>query len=98
MIEVLTAGGEGILHALSALIPDFKSWGIEWATAAMFAMLMLLLLTGMPLAFVTLLVALIFLLGWFGPAGISLIGSRIFSFVNSFVFVSVPMLDRKSVV
>jgi tripartite ATP-independent transporter DctM subunit len=104
MIEILTAGGEGLLNALAALVPDFESWGIEWATVAMFAMLMALLLTGMPLAFVTLLVALIFLLGWFGPAGISLIGSRIFSFVNSFVFVSVPMfvlmaaiLDRSGI-
>ena len=104
MIDLLTTGGEGMLNALAALVPDFEAWGIEWATVAMFAMLMVLLLTGMPLAFVTLLVALIFLLGWFGPAGISLIGSRIFSFVNSFVFVSVPMfvlmaaiLDRSGI-
>ncbi len=104
MIEILTQGGDAVLQAAASLIPDIKSWGIERATAAMFAMLLILLLTGMPLAFVTLLVALIFLLGWFGPAGISLIGSRIFSFVNSFVFVSVPMfvlmaaiLDRSGI-
>ena len=74
-----------------SLLTDFKSMGIEWATFAMFASLLLLLLTGMPLAFVTLLVALIFALGWFGPMAVPLITSRIFSFVNSFVFVSVPM-------
>ena len=104
MIDLLTSGAEAMLEALASLLPDMKAWGIEIATVVMFAMLMLLLLTGMPLAFVTLLVALIFLLGWFGPAGISLIGSRIFSFVNSFVFVSVPMfvlmaaiLDRSGI-
>ncbi|MFT6073726.1 MAG: tripartite ATP-independent transporter DctM subunit [Yoonia sp.] len=87
-----------------AALTDFKAMGIEWATFAMFASLLLLLLTGMPLAFVTLLVALIFALGWFGPMAVPLITSRIFSFVNSFVFVSVPMfvlmaaiLDRSGI-
>lgn len=87
-----------------ALIPDLKSLGIEYGTLVMFAMLLGLLLTGMPLAFVTLLVALIFALGWFGPMAVPLITSRIFSFVNSFVFVSVPMfvlmaaiLDRSGI-
>ncbi|AEV36429.1 TRAP dicarboxylate transporter, DctM subunit [Pseudovibrio sp. FO-BEG1] len=86
------------------LIPDFKALGIEVATLLMFGSLLLLLLTGMPLAFVTLLVALIFALGWFGPGAVPLIVSRIFSFVNSFVFVSVPMfvlmaaiLDRSGI-
>jgi tripartite ATP-independent transporter DctM subunit len=85
-------------------IPDFKAMGIEYATLALFASLLLLLLTGMPLAFVTLLVALVFALGWFGPGAVPLITSRIFSFVNSFVFVSVPMfvlmaaiLDRSGI-
>ncbi len=89
---------------LLTLIPDFKAMGIEWATMAMFASLLGLLLTGMPLALVTLLVALIFALGWFGPMAVPLITSRIFSFVNSFVFVSVPMfvlmaaiLDRSGI-
>ena len=89
---------------LLALLPDFKAMGIEWATFWMFVALFGLLLTGMPLAFVTLLVALIFALGWFGPMAVPLITSRIFSFVNSFVFVSVPMfvlmaaiLDRSGI-
>lgn len=89
---------------LIALIPDMKSMGIEMGTLLMFASLLLLLLTGMPLAFVTLLVALVFALGWFGPMAVPLIVSRIFSFVNSFVFVSVPMfvlmasiLDRSGI-
>ena len=70
----------------------------------MFGLLVSLLLTGMPLAFVTLLVALIFALGWFGPMSIPLITSRVYSFVMNFVFVSVPMfvlmaaiLDRSGI-
>jgi tripartite ATP-independent transporter DctM subunit len=85
-------------------LTDMKSMGIEWGTLVMFVLLLGLLLTGMPLAFVTLLVALIFALGWFGPMSVPLITSRIFSFVNSFVFVSVPMfvlmasmLDRSGI-
>ena len=91
------------MDLLTALF-DFKAMGIEVATGAMFVTLFLLLITGMPLAFVTLLVALIFALGWFGPMAVPLITSRIFSFVNSFVFVSVPMfvlmaaiLDRSGI-
>jgi tripartite ATP-independent transporter DctM subunit len=89
---------------MASLMPDLRGMGIEWATFWMFIALFGLLLTGMPLAFVTLLVALIFALGWFGPVAVPLITSRIFSFVNSFVFVSVPMfvlmaaiLDRSGI-
>lgn len=77
---------------------------IGTATLLMFGTLLLLLLTGIPLAFVTLLVALIFALGWFGPSAVPLITSRVYSFVSSFVFVSVPMfvlmaaiLDRSGI-
>ena len=83
---------------------DLSALGIGWGTAVMFVMLVVLLLTGMPLAFVTLLVALIFALGWFGPMSIPLITSRVYSFVMNFVFVSVPMfvlmaaiLDRSGI-
>lgn len=89
---------------LLSFLPDLQSLGIEYGTLLMFVMLLALLMTGMPLAFVTLLVALIFALGWFGPMAVPLISSRIFSFVNSFVFVSVPMfvlmaaiLDRSGI-
>ncbi|MEQ8967392.1 MAG: TRAP transporter large permease subunit [Azospirillaceae bacterium] len=83
---------------------DLSALGIEGGTIVMFAMLLGFLLTGMPLAFVTLLVALIFALGWFGPMAVPLITSRVYSFVTSFVFVSVPMfvmmaavLDRSGI-
>jgi len=83
---------------------NLQSLGIGWGTWLMLAVMVALLLTGMPLAFVTLLVALIFALGWFGPMAIPLITSRVYSFVTNFVFVSVPMfvlmaaiLDRSGI-
>lgn len=83
---------------------ELQSLGIEYGTLLMLAMLLVLLVTGMPLAFVTLLVALFFTVGWFGPSAIPLITSRVYTFVSSFVFVSVPMfvlmasiLDRSGI-
>ncbi|MDF2233584.1 TRAP transporter large permease subunit [Albimonas sp. CAU 1670] len=83
---------------------SFQALGVEGGTLLMFGMMMVLLLTGIPLAFVTLLVALVFALGWFGPMAVPLITSRVYSFVGSFVFVSVPMfvlmaaiLDRSGI-
>ncbi|BCH26344.1 MULTISPECIES: TRAP transporter large permease [unclassified Mesorhizobium] len=83
---------------------NLQALGIGGGTLLMFVMMVVLLLTGMPLAFVTLLVALIFALGWFGPMSIPLITSRVYSFVMNFVFVSVPMfvlmaaiLDRSGI-
>lgn len=83
---------------------SFQSLGIEGGTFVMLIMLLALLVSGIPLAYVTLLVALIFALGWFGPMVVPLITSRVYSFVSSFVFVSVPMfvlmaaiLDRSGI-
>jgi len=83
---------------------NLKALGIGWGTLLMFALLVALLLTGTPLALVTLFVALIFAVGWFGPNSVPLITSRVYSFVSSFVFVSVPMfvlmaaiLDRSGI-
>ena len=83
---------------------NLKALGIGWGTLLMFALLVVLLLTGTPLAMVTLFVALIFAVGWFGPSSVPLITSRVYSFVSSFVFVSVPMfvlmaaiLDRSGI-
>ena len=86
------------------LFGSLQGMPIETATLWMFGMLLVLLVTGIPLAFVTLLVALIFALGFFGPMAVPLITSRVYSFVSSFVFVSVPMfvlmaaiLDRSGI-
>ena len=91
------------MEALDVIL-NLKSLGIEYGTLVMFGLLFVLLLAGIPLAYVTLLVALIFTIGWFGPAAVPLITSRVYSFVSSFVFVSIPMfvlmaalLDRSGI-
>ncbi len=60
-------------------------------TALMFGSMIVLLLLGLPLAFVTGLIAVIFALGLFGEPGLQLIASRIYGFMNEYVLVSVPM-------
>ena len=60
-------------------------------TAVMFGSMIVLLLLGLPLAFVTGLIAVVFALGLFGEGGLQLIASRIYSFMNEYVLVSVPM-------
>ncbi|PYE85379.1 TRAP transporter large permease [Pseudoroseicyclus aestuarii] len=83
---------------------DLSALGIGGGSLMMFGMLLVLLLTGMPLAFVTILVALIFALGWFGPMAVPIVTTRIYSFIMQYVFVSVPMfvlmasiLDRSGI-
>ncbi len=83
---------------------DLQSLGIGGGSVAMFGMLLVLLLTGMPLAFVTILVALIFALGWFGPMAVPIVTTRVYSFIMQYVFVSIPMfvlmasiLDRSGI-
>lgn len=83
---------------------DLSVIGIGYGSLMMLVMLIFLLLTGMQLAFVTLIVALTFTVGWFGIDAVPLITSRIFSFVNSYVFLAVPMfvlmaalLDRSGI-
>lgn len=83
---------------------ELSSLGIEYGSLLMLVMLLVLLMTGMPLAFVTALVALFFVVFWIGPNAVPLITSRIYSFTNSYVFVAVPMfvlmasiLDRSGI-
>jgi hypothetical protein len=64
---------------------------IEWITVLMFGGMIVLLLLGVPLAFVTGLIALVFGLGLFGEGVLQLIASRIYSFMSEYVLVSVPM-------
>lgn len=83
---------------------DLSAMGIGYGSLAMLVTMILLLLTGMQLAFVTALVALIFAIGWFGVDALPLVTSRLFSFVGSYVFLAVPMfvlmaalLDRSGI-
>ncbi len=64
---------------------------IEIATYLLVSSIFGLLLLGLPLAFVTGLVAVVFTLGWFGPDAIPLVGSRIYGFITEYSLVAVPM-------
>ena len=70
---------------------NISSIGIESGSFLMLGMMILLLLSGMPLAFVTGIVAIFFTLFWIGPNAVSLLASRMYSFTTSYVFVAVPM-------
>jgi len=70
---------------------NISSIGIEYGSILLLAMLIILLLTGMPLAFVTITVAIFFTIFWIGSNASSLIASRIYGFTSSYVFVAVPM-------
>lgn len=70
---------------------NISSIGIEYGSLLLLAMLIILLLTGMPLAFVTIAVAGFFTIFWIGPNAASLIASRMYGFTTSYVFVSIPM-------
>lgn len=83
---------------------DLSALGLGYGSLLMLAMMIVLLLTGMQLAFVTGFVALFFLLGWFGPEAVPLVVSRMYSFATSYVFLAVPMfvmmaamLDRSGI-
>ncbi|MFC0268932.1 TRAP transporter large permease [Kushneria aurantia] len=73
-------------------------------TLLMVGAIFALLITGLPLAFITGLVALAFTFGWFGPMAMPLVTSRIYGFVTEYSLVAVPMfvlmaslLDRSGI-
>ncbi|OEF27286.1 TRAP transporter large permease [Vibrio rumoiensis] len=83
---------------------DLSSIGIGYGSLLMLLMMIGLLLTGMQLAFVTGFVALFFTLGWFGVDALPLVTSRMYSFVDGYIFLAVPMfvlmaalLDRSGI-
>ncbi|WP_067095835.1 TRAP transporter large permease [Marinomonas atlantica] len=64
---------------------------IEIATYLLISSIFGLLILGLPLAFVTGLVAVVFTLGWFGTNAVPLVGSRIYGFITEYSLVAVPM-------
>lgn len=83
---------------------ELSAIGIEAASYLMVVSILVLLLLGLPLAFVTGLVAMVFALGWFGPSSIPLVTTRIYSFINEYVLIAIPMfvlmasiLDRSGI-
>ncbi|MGQ7261862.1 TRAP transporter large permease [Vreelandella sp. V005] len=77
---------------------------ISTATILMVGGIFALLVTGLPLAFITGLVALAFTFGWFGEAALPLVTSRVYGFITEYSLVAVPMfvlmaslLDRSGI-
>lgn len=78
--------------------------GIEVGTYVLVGGIFALLITGLPLAFVTGLVALAFTFGWFGPNALPLVTTRVYAFITEYSLVAVPMfvfmaslLDRSGI-
>lgn len=83
---------------------ELSSLGVEWGTLLLFSMMIVLLILGKPLAYLTGFVAMFFAIGWFGPQVLPLLTSRIYSFVGEYTLIAVPMfvlmaslLDRTNI-
>jgi len=81
-----------------------SSIGIEAGTYLIIGAIFLFLVTGMPLAWVTGLVALLFTFGWFGEMALPLVTARVYGFITEYSLVAVPMfifmaalLDRSGI-
>lgn len=78
---------DSIIQAL-----NFRHIGVEAATVIMFSSLLILLMTGMRLAFLTGLVAMVFALGWFGPNVFGVLTANIYGFVaKNESLIAIPM-------
>jgi len=64
---------------------------IEWITVLMIVSFITVLGAGLPLAFATGAVAVIFAMALFGPQSLSLVVSRIFTLMGNYVLVAVPL-------
>lgn len=83
---------------------ELSAIGVQWGTFLLFSMMIVLLMLGKPLAYLTGFVAMFFAIGWFGPNVLPLLTSRIYSFVGEYTLIAVPMfvlmaslLDRTNI-
>ena len=65
--------------------------GIETVTLLIILVMIGLMLLGVPLAWITMTLAVGCTLFWLGPPGLPLVASRIYGFVSEYVFVAVPL-------
>lgn len=65
--------------------------GIETATLLIIAVMIGMMMLGVPLAWITMSLAVGCTLLWLGPAGLPLVSSRVYGFVNEYIFVAVPL-------
>ncbi|RDD60653.1 TRAP transporter large permease [Ferruginivarius sediminum] len=105
-LPLALVGAVLVLFAVTAgyVLIEGRGIGIELGSLLLVGSILLLMLTGLPLAIVTALVAILFTVGWFGPMGLPLVASRVYSFISEYVLVAVPMfvlmasiLDRSGI-
>ena len=65
--------------------------GIETATLLILAVMIVLMIAGVPLAWITMLLAVGCTVLWVGPQALPLVASRIYGFANEYVLVAVPL-------
>ncbi len=64
---------------------------IETITLLVVGAMLVLMLAGVPLAWIMMTIAVTCTLAWLGPAGLPLVASRVYGFVSEYVFVAVPL-------
>lgn len=74
-----------------AKMVNIKHIGVPMATLLMFSSLIILLIMGMRLAFLTGFVAMVFAFLWFGPGGFTVLTSNLYGFVKNETLIAVPM-------
>ncbi len=65
--------------------------GIETATILIIVVMLGFMLLGVPLAWTTMALAVGCTVLWLGPAGLPLVASRVYGFINEYVLVAVPL-------
>lgn len=65
--------------------------GIETATLLIIVVMIGMMMLGVPLAWITMSLAVGCTVLWLGPAGLPLVASRVYGFVNEYIFVAVPL-------
>lgn len=65
--------------------------GIDVVTLILFLVMCFLLVTGIPLAFLTGLIATLLAVGWFSPDVLPIVVNRVYGFMTSYSLLAVPM-------
>ncbi|OBW91332.1 TRAP transporter large permease [Gallibacterium salpingitidis] len=65
--------------------------GIDLVTLILFLVMCFLLVTGVPLAFLTGLIATLLAVGWFSPDVLPMVVNRVYGFMTSYSLLAVPM-------
>ena len=64
---------------------------IEWLSLCIAVAIVALMMLGVPLAYVTGSIATVVALAYYGPMGLTVVASQVFSLINEYLFVAVPM-------